>query len=633
MIRELESKQRARQNIHYAKKELELKQTARTDKDYSRKELESKRRARTDKDYARKELESKQKARRDKDYAQKELESKQKARMDKDYAQKELESKQKARMDKGYAQKELESKQKARTIKDNTQKELESKQKARRDKDYARKELESKQKARMYKDYARKELESNQKARMNKDFARKELESKQKTRTDKDYARKELESKQKARMDPFVLEKERIAKQSSHVDANIKQKEKVIDRYRKSQKRKDPEFQQTENLVSKAKKHGDSIDNCIRLFHESIKVGPQFICTCCDQTWFKQSVSQVSSIKGSYDLQFLNGRLSVDGLEWICTTCKTSLLKNKVPKLSVLNGMCWTLKPKESYLHQLEERLISLRIPFMQVRELPRERQYSVKGNVVNVPVDIQPVVNALPRPFDENVTVAVKLKKKLSYKSCAFTENVRPLRVLVALHWLKRNSTLYKNTEVTIDEDWATRVTRDCEETVKDFFSSEVESPENSNLETSHNTSDESTVYDSDEEQNQLENVGNIDTLVDDADIENRTNMFTFAPGEGQRPLSIYQDTDSEFLCFPTIYCGQRRTENSDRLTPVSYSDIAKWELRSSDRRAAKSVPNIFFKMKKIQMKQLNDKVHLAVRRGQFESKNLTARQAMFKK
>ena len=106
-------------------------------------------------------------------------------------------------------------------------------------------------------------------------------------------------------MDPFVLEKERIAKQSSRVDANIKQKVKVMDKYRKSQKRKDPEFQQTENLVAKAKKHGDSIDNCIRLFRESIKVGPHFICTCCDQTWFKQIVSQVSSIKRSYNFQLM----------------------------------------------------------------------------------------------------------------------------------------------------------------------------------------------------------------------------------------------------------------------------------------------------------------------------------------
>ena len=40
---------------------------------------------------------------------------------------------------------------------------------------------------------------------------------------------------------------------------------------------------------------------------------------------------------------------------------------------------------------------------------------------------------------------------------------------------------------------------------------------------------------------------IGNIDTLLDDADIENRNSTFTFAPGECQRPLSIFQDKDSE--------------------------------------------------------------------------------------
>ena len=40
---------------------------------------------------------------------------------------------------------------------------------------------------------------------------------------------------------------------------------------------------------------------------------------------------------------------------------------------------------------------------------------------------------------------------------------------------------------------------------------------------------------------------IDNIDTLFDDADIENRDSTFTFAPGEGQQPLSIFQDKDSE--------------------------------------------------------------------------------------
>ena len=48
-----------------------------------------------------------------------------------------------------------------------------------------------------------------------------------------------------------------------------------------------------------------------------------------------------------------------------------------------------------------------------------------------------------------------------------------------------------------------------------------------------------------------------------------------------------------------------------------VYCSDIAEWELRSSDRRA-ETVFQIFFQPEKIQMKQLNDKVNFTLRRCQ---------------
>ena len=48
----------------------------------------------------------------------------------------------------------------------------------------------------------------------------------------------------------------------------------------------------------------------------------------------------------------------------------------------------------------------------------------------------------------------------------------------------------------------------------------------------------------------------------------------------------------------------------------------IVKWELRSVDRRATQSVPNIFFKHKKLQMKQISDQVNLSVRRCKKEVK-----------
>ena len=65
----------------------------------------------------------------------------------------------------------------------------------------------------------------------------------------------------------------------------------------------------------------------------------------------------------------------------------------------------------------------------MQVRELPRGGQYSLKGNV---PVDIQPTVSCLPRPMDENFTIAVQLKKKLSYKKVDFKRHETELK------WIK---------------------------------------------------------------------------------------------------------------------------------------------------------------------------------------------------
>ena len=62
----------------------------------------------------------------------------------------------------------------------------------------------------------------------------------------------------------------------------------------------------------------------------------------------------------------------------------------------------------------------------------------------------------------------------------------------------------------------------------------------------------------------------------------ENVEKIITFAPGEGNKPQGIFMDKDSEFLSFPTTYYGKTRLVNKDRTTPVHYSTICKWELRS---------------------------------------------------
>ncbi|MCG8077008.1 MAG: AAA family ATPase, partial [Candidatus Thiodiazotropha taylori] len=520
------------------------------------------------------------------------------------------------------------SKQNARQKPGVLEKEKAKKQEDRQKADFKASEIihqrASKQNARQRPGVLAKERADKQEARQNSVFKANEVK----------YQRK---SKQKARSNPFVLECERVKKQETR-----QQKQKLEAAHTV------PNLYASSGTLQKQSSHQpvESIEECIKQFHLSISVGPLFVCTCCHQTWFRKSCSMLKNthIPASSIRLYCTNLHSVHDEEWVCHTCLSALRESKVPRLSVANGMKWPEKPPELNLHQLEERLLALRIPFMQIRELPRGGQYSVKGNVINVPVDIQPTVKSLPRPMDENFTIAVQLKKKMAYKKVDFKENVRPLKVLAALHWLVNNSEFYKKFGFDIDENWYQNVTESAEDAVREFLDVPEQpntsvSKENQEIEVDAATTSSSFKdcavndnYDSDEfsEIDANETVGNIDTLVDDANIENKYDkVFTFAPGEGQHPLSLYQDTDAEYLCFPSIFCGQRRPLNDERVVPVHYSDIVKWELRSVDRRAAQSVPNIFFKHKRLQMKQISDKVNLAVRRCKSKGKTITAAEA----
>ncbi|XP_062570615.1 uncharacterized protein LOC134232646, partial [Saccostrea cucullata] len=526
-----------------------------------------------------------------------------------------LKSMTKARQNKEFKERELASKQRARENPETKQKDRDS-------------TLKSKNKARQNREFKEKELDCKRRVRENPEIKQKDrdstLKSKNKARQNREFKEKELDCKRRVRKNPEAKVKDRestskcMNKQSRK---NYSEKEKESDRVSKAKRRLDSEFTDHENNLSKRRFHGNSLEDCIQKFHEQVKIGPLYVCTCCHQTWFLKSVVKLNTTNlSSSSKSICTGLKSVDGIEWLCLTCCSALKDEKIPKLSVKNGMKWPGKPDALNLHPLEERLISQRIPFMQIRELPRGGQMSVKGNVVNVPVDIQPTVNALPRQIDEHVTIAVKLKKRLSHKSACFTENVRPNVVINALQWLMKNSELYKNSGIVIDHSWRDDIEKSNEETVQELIGSSNDSDDR---ESEGNDDGFCEVSSDDCIQ------GNSDTLVDEADIDTN-KLYVFAPGENQKPISLFTDKDAEYLCFPTIFCGHRRVESEEREVPVHYSDIAKWELRSVDRRAAQSVPNIFFKLKKIQIKQVSDKVNLALRRCKSDGKKITAEQVL---
>ena len=378
----------------------------------------------------------------------------------------------------------------------------------------------------------------------------------------------------------------------------------------------------------------------VAMFHKSIECGPEYICTCCDQLWYRTSV--VRCIPCNYQLcdgniikSCLNGVKSVSDIEWICQTCHKSLQNGKLPAASTANLEAFPQKPECLNLTPLEERLVSPRIPFMQIRELPRGGQLSIHGGVVNVPADVSTSVNKLPRLLSESQTIPVKLKRKLSFKHHYSYESIRPNKVLEAAQYLTRNSMLFRDEGVNIDNEWVQNLETEIVNTEWREFSSNNEGCNDGETQPSCNEEEEvaeeelpAYAAENDnwtEQENRPSGVS--DTLLQEPDVTQTTDyIINVAPGEGNKPLGLFLDKNSEYLCFPTIYCGTARPDNSFRQVPIHYSTICKCELRNKDRRVASSVPNIFFKLKKLQIKQIQDTAQISLRKCKIKGKKYTA-------
>ena len=60
-----------------------------------------------------------------------------------------------------------------------------------------------------------------------------------------------------------------------------------------------------------------------------------YICTCCDQLWYKHSVTKAQNLKATNPdiIKYLLNKTSVDNAEWLYRSCDKYLKQNKVPPL------------------------------------------------------------------------------------------------------------------------------------------------------------------------------------------------------------------------------------------------------------------------------------------------------------
>ena len=530
--------------------------------------------------------------------------------------------------------------------------------------------IEAKQKKRLYAKEYRKQKQASESSQP----STLSIEAKQKKRLyEKEYRKQKqvsessqpstliIEAKQKKRLYAKEYMKRKRASESSQpstLSNEAKQKKRLYAKEYRKRKQVSKSCQpSTLRIQAKKKKrlmHAkeyrkqkrceiEPLQSLISQFHDVVSQGPLYICTCCDQLWYKHSVIPVTTLKENIpDVQKrLLNRKSVNNVEWLCKTCNKHLKNNKVPPCAAINGLQFPEKPSFFDLNELECRLLAPRLAFQKLMQAPRGRQLKINGNIVNVPADVVNTVNMLPRFPNDTSTIKVNLKRRLQYKSSALSLNVRPNKVAEAAKWLVNNGNLYKDEGITFNDTWLednsnTQMLFDDSDNDQTSEGSEnvVDcNAESLNCDTECKTQ-QSSACDDDEHWSEDEAeipAGITDTMLTSPDFvtnNERQHILNVAPGEGNRPMSIFRDKYSEELAYPGIFLGQKRPDNTNSLTKVHYSEICKSELRRSERRAAMCVENIFFKTKKLQMKILLGQSQVALRKCQRNSSTITAGQ-----
>ena len=383
------------------------------------------------------------------------------------------------------------------------------------------------------------------------------------------------------------------------------------------QNKAEAEYQERKKARKNAKKNAKkeakrvSYSNRVVEYEKILKNGHDQVCVCCGQLFAEIGIvvnAQQCILAIEKDPQLI----VVRHIGWIpelqlCITCSQAIGKGKVPKLCLANGLDFPPIPDElKGLSQLEHRLVSARIPFMQLRELRPTTQLGIRGNIVNVPIDIELSVNILPREFDRTSTIQLAFKRRLKYQGSYIREWIRPHAVYRAAEYLVKQP-LYQEEGIGVSLDFLARHQQDNEEFVVD--GKDVEAEEEKKLNEMKDEWDETNG-----EQDVL-NPEDEQTLLKEA--------IPFAPGEGHTPKSLLADDYVEELSFPAIHCGQKRQLK----IKLSYNDIVKSEIRRYDRRCCDPV-KLFFMFRKKEMLALHSAIQIYLKMAQ--NQTFTVDQAM---
>ncbi|XP_062581675.1 uncharacterized protein LOC134243443 [Saccostrea cucullata] len=386
----------------------------------------------------------------------------------------------------------------------------------------------------------------------------------------------------------------------------------------------------TENATEKKKKKENVLnqrralkvkledeEEVVKLFKESVRDGPDYICCCCNRLLFEHQVQRCTlemyeKRHGAYQIaqNCIQKKYSHDctlfcpvhcpkSSLWICFTCHRKILNGKIPAEAAVNKMSLEEIPCElSSLNSLEQHLIALHIPFMKVMALPQGGQRNVHGPVVCVPSNMEKAT-ALPRNGDDNLLLRVKLKRKLAYKGYYEYQFVNPNHVNMALDYLRKENIWYK--DLVINTLWEGNSDQN------DLLFNET--PEFVDEEVKEDERDENPVA--------------TDTCLQPVDVAQEVldhyfdDVYNIAPGEGKNPIRMLQEEGNEAKSFPHLFPSGNFSWNEDRDVKITLSRYFNNRLMNADNRFAKDTNYIFFSQYMSELNQVIEKTQISIRKS----------------
>jgi hypothetical protein len=389
-------------------------------------------------------------------------------------------------------------------------------------------------------------------------------------------------------------------------DTNAAQRKKK-DKHKKA----DPEaFRAKTNADQRKKveKQNANIDKKQRRqnFSRAVLFGPIFICSCCSRKLYENGVKKITEelkdkinqrkpyfyrhcIPKEEPIEIdLDGNYELSG-NYICGTCKTSMMQGKIPSMATINGLQLAPIGDNCHLTELENNLIALNINFQYIFCLKKSRWAATKKQMISVPVGVDTVLNTieqLPRMPRQAGLVPVNLKRKRVYQNSHKKELIDPDKIFRTLNYLKK----CQNPYYQFFDDIETFKER-CKE--QDFqghellFGEEDDEHEEEILNQDEANNDESNIDESEDRDLAQENTirrhqfdhnrntcmtNNYPEIFADENGQKTTKEISFAPAEGNCPTNLLDEKDWDIKSWPALHPDGRFGLHYKRKTKLTH-------------------------------------------------------------